>query len=127
RRVISESAAGFEGVILELIDERCLAGHEPVLRVREREPRRAVDFGERDLPPRAARPFDRERVAADRGGVDAAFDGEELNGFAAALLHGRERHEVTVDAEAGFFVKFAPGDCERIVPRVMLALWECPG
>ena len=60
--------------------------------VAEVEPPRLVDLGYRYLATATGRPFDLDRVACDRGGIEIALGGVGHNGLAAGLPDFAERH-----------------------------------
>ena len=83
------------------VDERRLRGQQLLARGVEREPARAVDLGERLQPAGAGRPFELERVADDRVGVEIAFERPGADDLPALLAHLAERQQRARRARRG--------------------------
>src|SRR6185295_665775 len=114
----------------QAVNEGLLPGQDLHPRVLDREPRRAVDFGEGLQPPALRRPFELEVVRPQGRGIERALDRVGCDDLVARL---RDR------AEAGYFgrtfdrraaellAEFADGAGERVFAFVVLALGDRPG
>ena len=86
----------------------------------------AINFREFALLAGTRRPFDRERVALQRGGVAISFEGPGGDGLAALVLDAAEGKEWAGGRESGFFFKFALGGGEFVLAGSDLAFGKEP-
>lgn len=81
--------------------------HAPCLL--EREPGRPVDFGIVAEAAAQRRPFEREAVADDRGGVEIGLDREGFHPFAAALADPAQGQERSFKPDPELLLELTPG------------------
>src|SRR6202795_2663305 len=90
------SALPDAAMALQMIEQGDLAGVDlPACRW-QIEPAGAIDLGKFGDPARARRPFEREGVAPDRGGVALARDRPGMDDLAAGLPDRRHSHEFAI-------------------------------
>src|SRR5215470_1021449 len=123
----SAGTAGASELRCELLEQWRLAAEDLPSRIIESEPLRSIDFGEILKAPRSARPFDRECVATDRGGVRIALEGPSLDQLAASLLDRCELNEGPARLDARLLPELARSRGERFLAGVVLALGNRPG
>src|SRR5688572_3244788 len=78
----------------DLIEQRDLRLVDLALRVFDREPLGAIDFGELLLPSGPRRPLHAERTARECRRIEIALDGPRVNDLTARLTNRRECDEL---------------------------------
>src|SRR5262249_35094013 len=111
----------------EPVEERRLRRQDAVVRLVEREPRRAIHLGDLERAPGARRPFDGAGGAAQALGVAVAGDRPREHDLSALLRDGLERDRGALPGlEAGLLAELAHGGRERLLARLDLALRDAP-
>src|SRR5215467_11618289 len=111
----------------QLLEQGYLTSEDLPPRLVEGEPGRPIDLGEILEAPRAARPLEREGVAADGRGVTVTLEGPGRHHLAARLLHRREGDEGPARLDPRLLPELARGRDERLLAGVVLSLGNGPG
>src|SRR5262245_23347705 len=111
----------------QLLEHGHLTSEDLPFRLVEGEPGSPIDLGEILEAPGAARPFEREGVAADGRGVAVALEGPGCHYLAARLLDRRQGDEGAARLDPCLLPELARGGDEPLLAGVVLSLGNRPG
>src|SRR5215831_3323992 len=127
RRANREPGGNGSDLRSQLLEQGYLTSEDLPPRLVEGEPGRPIDLREILEAPRAARPFEREGIAADGRSVAVALESPGRDHLAARLLYRCEGDEGPARFDPRLLAELARGGDERLLARVVLSFGNGPG